>query len=207
MKKPKAVILYAHGNAGNITHRASVAEYLHKRFAASVLLFDYRGYGRSEGTPTVAGIVRDARGARDCLALREQISPKDVVLMGRSLGGAVVVALASTDGARGLVLESTFSSLRDVAASLYPKTLVNLFVADRLNSQAAIPQFHGPLLISHSQADQMIPIAQGRKLFRAANEPKTFFMISGDDHNDPRGEEYYRALDRFPHRTAETLTR
>ena len=196
-EKPKAVILYAHGNAGNVTHRAAIAAHLHNRFDASILLFDYRGYGRSEGTPTVDGLVRDALAARDYLALRERISLKDIVLMGRSLGGAIVVELAADDGARGLVLESTFSSLRDVAVSHYPRMLVNLLVADRLDSRSAISRFRGPVLISHGNADQTIPIALGRELFDAANEPKVFVEVAGADHNDPQSEDYYNNLERF----------
>ena len=195
--QPKVVILFSHGNAGNVTHRAAVAAHLHNRFDASILLFDYRGYGRSEGTPTVEGLVRDARAARDYLVRRERILPTDVVLMGRSLGGAVAVELATDAGARGLVLESTFSSLQKVAESHYPKLLVNLLVANRLDSQSVIAQFDGPVLISHGNADQTIPIALGRELFDAANEPKAFVEIAGGDHNDPQSEEYYDQLERF----------
>jgi pimeloyl-ACP methyl ester carboxylesterase len=196
-QQPKVVILFSHGNAGNITHRAAMAAYLHKRFDASILLFDHRGYGRSEGTPTVEGLVRDARAARDYLALRERIPMEDIVLMGRSLGGAVAVQLAADGGARALVLESTFSSLKDVAVSHYPKLLVNLLVAERLDSRSVISQFKCPVLISHGNADKTIPIALGRELFDAANEPKTFVEITGGDHNDPQSEEYYDQLERF----------
>jgi hypothetical protein len=196
-ERPQAVILYAHGNAGNITHRARVAVRLHEKFDASILLFDYRGYGRSEGTPSIDGLYRDARAARDYLSEREQTKPTDIVLMGRSLGGAIAVELAAEDGARGLVLESTFSSLREVAGSHYPKFLVNLLVADRLDSLSSIARFAGPLLISHGTADQTIPLAHGRQLFEAANEPKAFVQIAGGDHNDPQSEHYYDELGRF----------
>jgi pimeloyl-ACP methyl ester carboxylesterase len=196
-EQPKVVILFCHGNAGNVTHRASLAQYVHNRFAASLLLFDYRGYGRSEGTPTIEGLLADARAAREYLAVRERISPPDIVLMGRSLGGAVAVQLASDGGARALVLESTFSSLKDVAVSHYPQLLVNLLVADRLDARSAISRFRGPVLISHGNADRTIPIALGRELYRAANEPKTFVEISGGDHNDPQSQQYYDRLEGF----------
>jgi uncharacterized protein len=195
-QQPKVVILFSHGNAGNVTHRAAIAAHLYKRFDASILLFDYRGYGRSEGTPSVDGLLRDAHAAREYLALRERIPLKDIVLMGRSLGGAVAVQLAADGGARALVLESTFSSLKDVAVSHYPGLLVNLLVADRLDSRSAISQFKGPVLISHGNADQTIPIMLGRELFDAANEPKTFVEIAGGNHNDPQSEEYYGQLER-----------
>lgn len=196
---PQAVILYAHGNAGNVTHRGAVAARLNKRFNASVLLFDYRGYGRSEGTPTVEGLVRDARAARDYLALREQMPAQDIVLMGRSLGGAIAVEIAAEDGARALILESTFSSLRDVAVRHYPKLLVNVLVADRLDCGTAIANFYGPVLISHGDADRTIPFALGQQLFDAANEPKTFVRIAGRGHNDAQGEDYYKQLGAFLH--------
>lgn len=194
---PQAVILFAHGNAGNVTYRAALGAHLHKRFGVSVFLFDYRGYGRSEGRPSIDGLIHDARAARDYLARREEIPAKDVVLMGRSLGGAIVVELAAKDGARGLVLESTFSSLRDVASSHYPKLLVNVLVADRLDSACAIADYHGPLLISHGDADQTIPISLGRELFKAANEPKVFVRIPGGDHNDLQSDDYYDQLEGF----------
>jgi hypothetical protein len=192
-----AIILYVHGNAGNVTHRAGLATSLRERLKASVLVFDYRGYGRSEGVPTMEGIVRDARAARDYLAMREEVSPAKIVLMGRSLGGAVAVQLAGEDGARGLVLESTFSSLRKIAVSHYPEILVNLLVADRLDSASAIRNYHGPLLQSHGDADHTIPFALGRELFDAANEPKTFIRIPRGEHNDAQTEEYYQELERF----------
>lgn len=194
---PAAIILYAHGNAGNVTHRASIAADLRETLNASVLLFDYRGYGRSEGVPTMDGIVRDARAARDYLGTREGVSPAEIVLMGRSLGGAVAVQLAAEDGARGLVLESTFSSLQDAAVSHYPEVLVSLLVADRLDSASTIRKYHGPLLQSHGDADRTIPFSVGRKLFDAANEPKTFVPIPGADHNDRQSPEYYRQLEKF----------
>ena len=97
--KPKAAVLFLHGNAGNITHRVGILQALHTRARVSVLIFDYRGYGHSKGKPSERGILADARAARDWLARREKIRPADVVLMGESLGGGVAVDLAATDGA------------------------------------------------------------------------------------------------------------
>ncbi len=194
---PRAVLLHLHGNAGNITHRAEVAEFLHERYGISIMLFDYRGYGRSEGVPTIEGLVRDAQAARDYLAMRADISPESIVLLGRSLGGAIAVQLASEDGARGLILESTFSSLREVSSNHYPALLVNLLVADRLDSVTAIANYDGPLLQCHGGFDRTIPIELGRDLFAAAREPKTFITMPGLDHNDWPSDEYYDALDEF----------
>jgi len=195
--QPRAVVLHIHGNAGNLSHRAEVAELLHARYDASVLLFDYRGYGRSEGIPTMLGILRDARAARKELAARENIAENQVVLLGESLGGAVAVDLAAEEGARGLILESTFSSLRDVAGFHYPRLLVSMVVADKLNSAARIGKYRGPLLQVHGDADQIIPFASGRRLFDAANEPKRLLVLARHDHNDALPQEWYQAMEKF----------
>lgn len=194
---PRAVVLFCHGNAGNLTHRADVMRVLHQRVGVSLLMFDYRGYGRSEGKPNEEGVLADARAARRWLARHEGIAEQDVVLMGRSLGGAVAVDLAAADGARALVLESTFSSLPDVAAHHYPGLPVRMLMRTRLDSISKIGNYHGPLLASHGDADTIVPYASGRKLHDAANEPKRFFVISHGDHNDPQPPEYYETLIEF----------
>lgn len=111
-EKPAAIILFCHGNAGNVTDRADILEILHNVVGASVLVFDYRGYGQSAGKPNEKGILSDARAARAWLANREKIAEKDIVVMGESLGGAVAVDLAAKDGAKGLVLIGTFTSIQ-----------------------------------------------------------------------------------------------
>jgi fermentation-respiration switch protein FrsA (DUF1100 family) len=160
------------------------------------LIFDYRGYGRSEGTPTVKGILQDALAARKFLVKRTGVADARIILTGQSLGGAVAVELAAQGGARGLVLESTFSSLRDVASQHYP-ALAWLVPAGKLDSTARITRYQGPLLQSHGDTDQTIPYALGLKLFKAANEPKQFVRVVGADHNDPPSADYYRQLERF----------
>lgn len=194
---PRAVILFAHGNAGNLSHRASHVRLLRDRFRVSVFVFDYRGYGRSEGVPTIDGLLRDARAAREYLAKREKIAETEIVLLGRSLGGAVAVDLAGEEGARGVILESTFSSFSDVAVSLFPRRLVDFVLTKEMDSVSKIAKYRGPLLQSHGDTDQTIPYSLGRKLFDAANEPKTFVTLRGRDHNDPPTEEYYEALEEY----------
>lgn len=194
---PRAAVLHLHGNAGNLSHRAEAARLLRQRCGTSVLIFDYRGYGRSEGTPTVLGLLADARAARVYLAAREKIAEQQIVLLGESLGGGIAVDLAAHDGARGLILESTFSSLRDVAAAHYPEFLVSMLLADKLNSAAHVGKYRGPLLQVHGEADQVIPLASGRRLFAAANQPKTLLSLPGHNHNDRLPAEYYAAVDRF----------
>jgi hypothetical protein len=195
--RARCEILIVHGNAGNLTHRAPLAAWLHDHCAASVLLFDYRGYGRSEGTPTIPGLLDDARAARRLLAERAGTDEQGVVLWGESLGGGIAVDLAARDGARGLILVSTFASYREVGAQHFPRILVDALVADRLDSAAIIDQFQGPLLQLHGTVDRTIPFAQGEKLFAAANEPKTFLELPGQDHNDPLPEDALRRVVAF----------
>ena len=190
-------MLYCHGNGGNVAYWADAARPLHDRVGVSVMLFDYRGYGRSEGTPSEAGVLADARAARAWLAQREGIAESQIVLMGRSLGGGVAVDLAAADGARALVLESTFTSLPDVAQTMFPLLPVRLLMQTKLNSEKKIANYHGPLLQSHGTADRLIPYSIGRRLFDAANQPKQFVPIPNGDHNDPQNEEYYRTFSTF----------
>ncbi|MBN1911981.1 MAG: alpha/beta hydrolase [Pirellulales bacterium] len=194
---PRATVLFCHGNAGNLSDRTNLLRLLHDQLRVAVMIFDYRGYGRSEGLPHEAGVLQDARAARAWLARREGIAERDTVLMGRSLGGAVAVDLAAEDGARGLVLESTFTSLPDVAANIPSVRPLRPLMTSRLDSLSKIGRYHGPLLHSHGNADQLIPFEQGQALFAAANEPKQFILIRGGNHNDPQTCEYYEALDRF----------
>jgi fermentation-respiration switch protein FrsA (DUF1100 family) len=196
-KEPTAVVLHIHGNAGNLSHRAYLASQLQQRCGAAVMIFDYRGYGRSEGRPTIEGLLQDARAARAHLAERQGIEEQQIVLIGESLGGAIAVDLAASDGARGLVLESTFSSLRDVAKANFPEFLVSVLVADRLNSAGHIGEYHGPLLQFHGDSDTVVPLQSGRQLFDAANEPKSFTLMPKHDHNDPLSTAFYEAVDRF----------
>ena len=195
-EKPRAVVLIAHGNAGHVASRAPWLRYLQSKARVSVFMFDYRGYGRSEGTPTVEGAIQDATAAR--AKLRELASVKDseMILMGESLGGAIVVQLAAKSPPRGLILQSTFSSLRDVADVHYPK-LSWLVPRDKLDSATQIAAFRGPLLQSHGTADRTIPFASGQKLFRAANEPKEFVAIKNVGHNNWVTDAYLKRLDQF----------
>ena len=193
---PRAVVLIAHGNAGNLSFLNGQVKYFLEDLRVSTLVFDYRGYGRSEGDPNVEGIIQDARAARTFLAHRAEVGLSDIVLMGRSLGGAVVVQLAAEVPPRGLILESTFSSFRDVAAHHYPR-LAWLVPATKLNSIAQLSRYDGPLLQSHGDADRTIPYELGLKLFEAAKGPKQFVRIPGGDHNDPQSSEYLQRLEQF----------
>jgi len=194
--EPRAVVLYAHGNGGNVAYRAKRLQRLQTDMGCSVLIFDYRGYGRSHGRPSVKGILADAEAARHKLAQLAQVDLGDIVLLGRSLGGAVATQLAAHSPARGLILESTFCSLRTVARHHYPK-LSWLVKRQKLNSIELIKQHQRPLLISHGDADEIVPYQLGCDLFEAANDPKQLITIPGGLHNDPHPDDYYVALDAF----------
>ena len=161
-----------------------------------MFIFDYRGYGRSEGTPTVEGAIQDAIAARAKLRELASIKDSEMLLMGESLGGAIVVQLAAESPPRGLILQSTFSSLRDVAAIHYPN-LSWLVPPTKLDSMSQIVRYRGPLLQSHGSADRTIPFSSGEKLFRLANEPKQFITIKDADHNNWLTDAYLKQLEDF----------
>ncbi len=194
---PRAAVLFCHGNAGNLAHRAEMLRVLNEVVGVSVLIFDYRGYGRSEGKPNEKGVLADARAARAWLAQREGVAENELVMMGRSLGGAVAVDLAAKDGARALVVESSFNSLPEVAAYHYPWLPVRLAMHTRLDSASKIVDYHGPLLITHSTYDTIVPYEFGKRLFDAANEPKQMITFEDRDHNDPQPMHYYAELKGF----------
>ncbi len=192
----RAVVLVAHGNAGHVAARAPWLRYLQTRARVSVFMFDYRGYGRSEGTPTVEGAIQDATAARAKLCQLAAITDSEMLLMGESLGGAIVIQSAAKSPPRGLILQSTFSSLRDVADVHYPR-LSWLVPQNKLDSVAQIGRFRGPLLQSHGTADRTIPFSSGERLFRAANEPKQFVAIENAGHNNWLTDAYLKTLDEF----------
>ena len=181
---PQAVVLYCHGNVGTVDKWSVLAGRLARLHRVSILVFDYRGYGRSSGMAYEKGILRDAEAARCWLASQNGIHPSDVVLMGRSLGGAVAVDLAANGGARGLILESTFSSLPDVAEHHVAWLLPEWNMTQRMNSVEKLKRYTGPLLQSHGDADRLIPLSLGRELFAAASGPKQFIVVPEATHSD-----------------------
>lgn len=174
-------LLFLHGNAGNISHRGDSVQIFH-RLGMNVLIFDYRGYGQSEGNPTEEGLYRDARTAWKYLLEQRGFTAKDIVVFGRSLGGTVAARLASEVHPAGLILESSFSSARALANRLLP--LVSRLTPLRFdfNAAAALAKVNCPVLVAHSQDDEIIPYALGEKLYEAANPPKRFLSLHGD-HN------------------------
>ena len=195
-ENPRAYVLYAHGNAGNLSHRSALMSRLQNELRVTTLIFDYRGYGRSDGMATTSAAIADARAASKFLAHRAGVDESELVLMGRSLGGAVVIQVAADTQPRGLIVESSFSSLKKVAAHHYPK-LAWLVPRKKLDSLTAIASYTGPFLLSHGTRDRTIPYESGAELYDAANDPKSFIKIQNADHNDPIPQTYYNALSRF----------
>jgi fermentation-respiration switch protein FrsA (DUF1100 family) len=197
VESPTAFVLFAHGNGGNLADRAERLRLLTKRLNVTVLAFDYRGYGHSEGEPSEPGLFADARAARKTLAAKAGVPESDIVLYGQSLGGAVAIELAAGDGARGLILESTFTSLADVANYKFPLTPPGRILKNQFASIDKIGAYRGPLLLMHGEQDTLVPIAQGKELFAAANQPKSFVAIPDADHNWKPTLEVIAALDGF----------
>ena len=195
---PQAVLLYCHGNGDCVGFLGQYLQELRDRQRVTVFAFDYRGYGKSEGSPSESGIVADGHAAQLWLAERTKRKPADIVLMGRSLGAGVAVDLAVTSGARGLILQNAPTSMPDAAARIYWFVPVHLLMKNRFDSLSKIGRYQGPVLSSHGTADDLVPYNLGRKLFEAApGSHKTFFAIEGGGHNDPEPQAYDAVLDEF----------
>ncbi|WP_254508525.1 alpha/beta hydrolase [Anatilimnocola floriformis] len=197
VQQPQAYLLYCHGNGENVSYLGEYLAGLSDRYQINIFAFDYRGYGRSQGSPHEKGILADGDAAQQWLAKRAKIKPNEVVLMGRSLGGGVAVDLAARNGARGLILQNTFTSLPDAAAFHYPIFPVRWLMRNRYNSVARITQYQGPLLQSHGDNDSVVPFELGKKLHAAAVGPKQFFVNKGLGHNDGDPKEYRELLGLF----------
>lgn len=198
-KGSRFTVLLFHGNAGNVSHRLDRALLMQLRLKVDTFLLDYRGYGRSEGSPDEAGTYEDAHAAHRWLVARG-IGPERLVLFGESLGSAVATQLATEVASRALVLESPFTSVPDMARAVYPFLPLWPFVRTRYDTLSKVPALRVPLLILHGERDEVVPFAQGRRVFEAAPEPKRFFAIPGAGHNDTYvvgGDAYWRALSDF----------
>jgi len=195
--EPLASLLFCHGNAGNVSHRLENVAYL-LQTGFQVLLFDYRGYGRSSGQPSEPGLYRDAVAAWAHLVERAETAGAPRIVFGRSLGGAVAVDLATRVAADGLVIESAFPSIHTLARLVFPVPLPALPV--KYDSLSKIVRLKMPLLVIHGEEDELIPVAEGRALFEAAPEPKAWYPIPRAGHNDTYlvgGEAYFRRLADF----------
>jgi fermentation-respiration switch protein FrsA (DUF1100 family) len=176
-------LLWFHGNAGNISHRIDHLRLLHDHVGINVLLFDYRQYGRSDGSVSEAGVYADARGARAYLLGRSDVAADRIIYFGSSLGSAVAIDLSVTQPPRGLILETPFTSVRDMARQILPGPL-SAVLPRSFDSLDKIRAVACPKLFLHGDHDEIVPYEQGRRLFAAAPPPKAFFTIRGAGHND-----------------------
>ncbi len=176
----KLATLFLHGNAGNVTHRVQALLAI-REAGNAVLVVDYRGFGKSEGSPSESGVTLDAEAAFVWLQ-RRGFAPERIVLHGESLGTAVAVDLAARNKCSGLILEAPFTSASAVAGTVVPllgRTLISGF-----DSLSRIGRVRAPLLVIHGTRDEVIPFRMGKELFDAANEPKQFWAVEGAGHND-----------------------
>jgi fermentation-respiration switch protein FrsA (DUF1100 family) len=192
------VLLFLHGNAGNISHRRdSIA--IFRRLGLDVFIFDYRGYGHSQGTPDESGLYRDADAAWRYLTETRGVAATDIVIFGRSLGGAVAAQLATQVQPGALILESTLSSARDFARQVFPLLSRLLLIRYDFNTTRYMRDVKCPVLVLHSPDDEIMPYTLGEQVFQAAPEPKRLVKLRGD-HNGGfllSQPAYEQALDEF----------
>ena len=177
------VVLFSHGNAGNISDRIDNIRRL-LDCGLQVFIYDYRGYGKSAGKPSEAGIYEDGLAAWDALVKQKNILPDNIVLFGRSLGVAVAIEIATKRKARALIIESAFTSTKDMAKGMFLFQLFSPFLPAHYNNLAKIKGVSIPKLIIHGTNDELVPFRMGKELYDSALDPKTFFPIRGAGHND-----------------------
>jgi hypothetical protein len=193
------VILFCHGNAGNISHRLDHVSGLLAK-GLRVFIFDYRGYGKSRGSPSEKGIYRDGAAAHDYLTQREDIPPDFIVPYGHSLGAAVAIEIALQRKVKALILESAFTSLREMAGSMALFRLFSAFLPNHYDNLEKLPRARVPVLVMHGEADELVPFSMGEKLYQAARAPRFFYPIKGAAHNDTYlvgGEKYFQTFTTF----------
>ena len=190
-------LLYCHGNAGNLSHRAYAISSWHQVLHLPVLIFDYPGYGKSAGKPGEKQCYAAADAAYDWLTQTKGVPGDQIVIYGGSLGGGVAVDLASRRPYRALVLAKTFTSIPDVGQSIYPWLPVRWVMRNRFDNLAKIGQCRRPVFMAHGTADGLVPFSLAKKLYEAANEPKHFSILEGCDHNDALPPEMFLELRTF----------
>ena len=197
-KKRGKVLLYSHGNGGNISHRIDLID-IYIRAGYSVFIYDYRGYGKSEGKPNEKGTYLDGEAAWNYLINEKKYEPKDIILLGRSIGGGIATYLAVHRKPSGLILDSAFTSVKDMARKLFPYLPVRFMKTYGYDNIKRIKNIKCPVLIIHSSEDELIPFDHGKRLFEAANMPKTFVEIKGmhDDSFYVSEKRYASAIEEF----------
>jgi fermentation-respiration switch protein FrsA (DUF1100 family) len=196
----RSTLVWFHGNAGNIGHRVENIKLLHDKVRVNVFIFDYRGYGRSEGRASEEGTYLDGEAALELVFKKFGIDRKRTVLFGRSLGAAVATEMANRFDSQALILESPFVSIREMARVIFPFLPIGSLLKTRYDVREKIRKIKTPLLVLHGDRDEVVPFTHGRMVFEAAPEPKKFFAIAGAGHNDTYligGESYFQQLRMF----------
>lgn len=178
--KARFTLLFCHGNAGNIMDRLDKIQLLH-RIGMNIFIFDYRGFGKSEGEPREQGLYLDAQAAYDYLIKKLEVDPVGIILYGESLGSTVAIDLARTKQVGGVIIEGGFSSGKDMGARMYP-FLPGFIFSNIFDSISKIRDVRAPLLFIHGREDQIVPLNLAYKLYQRANAPKEFVELPGD-HN------------------------
>jgi uncharacterized protein len=195
-KRARAALILSHGNGGNISYRLEKLRIFHS-LNLDVLMYDYRGYGKSEGKPSEAGVYSDVQAAYDFLVQQKEVPPGRIIAYGESLGGPVAAHLASKNEVGALILDSTFTSLKDIAEVHLP--LLAGLVQSQYDTLADAATLKQPVLVLHSPDDEIIPCAQGKRLFEVVTAPKQFVELRGD-HNSgflKSKKSYVTGLDGF----------
>ncbi|MGD0695937.1 MAG: alpha/beta hydrolase [Terriglobia bacterium] len=195
----RKALLWLHGNAENIGMGLDHMNAFSK-LGVNVLALDYRGYGKSNGSPDEAGVYADGDAGYRYLVDSRRFGPRDIFIYGHSLGGAVAIDVASRHECGGLIVESSFTTAGDMARLMFYLPFTEYLPRSRFDSRAKIARVHAPILLIHGTRDRVIPFSMGEQLFQAAPEPKSFLAIQGADHDDPYvvgGEVYWRRLSQF----------
>lgn len=203
----RSTLIWFHGNAGNIAHRVENLKLLHDKVKVNVFIFDYRGYGRSQGQPSEAGTYLDGEAALAFAFERLHIGAGTIVLFGRSLGAAVAVEVAGRYAVQAVILESPFASIREMARVVLPFVPIGALLQTRYDVVEKIQLVKTPILVLHGDRDEIVPFSQGVMVFDAAPQPKKFYKIAGAGHNDTYivgADAYFRELRNFIDATAMT---
>ncbi|MFC1593230.1 alpha/beta hydrolase [Candidatus Omnitrophota bacterium] len=197
-KNPRGTLLFCHGNAGNIGHRVEIIE-LFRKLNLNVFIFDYRGYGKSQGAPSEQGLYKDAFAAYKYLLSRNGIDRRSIVIYGKSIGANVAADLAAKVNAAAFISDSGFTSAYEMGRKLFPCLPVKWIITVQYDALSKMDAISMPKLIIHSKNDEIVPFKMGLKLYESAAPPKEFYQMGGT-HNEAiliERQEYIARIDSF----------
>ena len=191
-------VIHFHGNGGNISARVDHLKLLHD-LGLNAVVFDYRGYGKSRGVPSESGLIEDGLAVRNHLEEQLGVQPEKLVYFGESLGGGVACGVAAVKAPARLILKSTFTSIPDRGAEIYPWLPIRLLATNQFANAKRVPEFGFPILVTHGRLDEVVPFHHGERLFDLATEPKLWLEIPGTHNTSPLrlGDEFRETIGRF----------